>query len=150
MKMKKLLKIFIFMFGFAFFCLVATAQDNMAIIPSDWWEDRVIEAVNNVSQWGKVIENYKKEAWNLSLWQQLSSGIMNWDTILDYCAYLAKFLWQVALLVWAFLIIYIWYEKIIKSVISDQTTKIGKIIIWILVIIFAYVIIKLIWSAFIS
>lgn len=150
-RMKILIKIFIIAFVLLSPCLIVVAQDNMSIIPDGWMGDsEVIDAVNHVSQGWKVIENYKDEAWRLTLWQQFSSWIMNWDTILDYCAYLAKFLWQVALLVWAFIIIYMWYEKIVKSFIPEQITKLWRIVLWLVMVIFAYAIIKLLWSAFIS
>ena len=145
--MKKLLKIFVIMFMWPCFSFV-WAQD-ISIIP-EW--DNVWNIVREIATWGKVWANYrdKVEHWNLTLWQQFASWIMSWDTILDYCVYLAKFLWEVALLVWALALIYLWYEKIWKAIKPESSTPYSKVIIWLLVIIFAYAIIKLIWSAFIS
>ena len=80
-------------------------------------------------------------------WKKILFYVIN---ILDYCVYLAKFLWEVALLVWALALIYLWYEKIWKAIKPESSTPFSKVIIWLLVIIFAYAIIKLIWSAFIS
>ena len=145
--MKKLLKIFVIVFMWVCFSFV-WAQD-LSIIPE--WDD-VWNIVREIATWGKVWSNYrdKVEHWNLTLWQQFASWIMSWDTILDYCVYLAKFLWEVALLVWALALIYLWYEKIWKAIKPESSTPFSKVIVWILVIIFAYAIIKLIWSAFIS
>lgn len=152
--MKKLLKLFILViipFSFGFFVVAehTNAQSDISIMPE--WAD-VSSVVSGISQWWKVWDNYNSvvKQWNMDLWQQLASWVMSWDTILDYGVYLVKFLWQVALLVWAVAIIYLWYEKILKSIKPEQSTKLWKVIIWILVIIFAYVIVKLIWSAFIS
>jgi len=121
------------------------------------------ETVTSVWEWWKVWENYKNTAygaetkkwwktvrpwWNLSLGDQFASWIMTWDTILNYAVYLVKFLWQLALLVWALMIIYYWYKKATEHLKFDGV--IGKVVIWILVISFAYVIVKIIWSMFIS
>ena len=90
------------------------------------------------------------KSWDMTLSDQLSSWIMSWDTILDYCVYLVKFLWEVALLVWAVAIIYLWYKRITKEFLGNQPKGLTMVIIWILIIIFAYVIVKLLRSAFIS
>ena len=145
--MKKLLKIFVFVV--CFFCCWFVWAKTISIIPK--W-DNVWDIVRSISTWGKVWSNYRDTVkdWWLTPWQQFASWIMSWDTILDYCVYLAKFLWQVALLVWALALIYLWYNKIWKSIKPESPKEISKIIVWILVIIFAYVIVKIIWSAFIS
>ena len=147
MKMKKLLKIFMFMLVS---CSFVSAQQDMTIIPDSNWD--VWNIVREIATWGQVWSNYrtKVKEWNMTLWEQFSSGIMSRDTILDYCVYLAKFLWQVALLVWALALIYLWYQKIRKSIKWEALTPFTKVVIWILVIVFAYVIVKVIRSAFIS
>lgn len=147
--MKKVLKIFIFVF-ISVSCCFTLAQD-ISIMP-EWnnaWNN-AWQTVRDIAVWWEVMERYKDKADELDLWDQFSSWIMNWDTILDYCVYLAKFLWQVALLVWALALIYLWYDKIWKSIKPESQKPIGKIILWILVVIFAYVIVRIIWSAFIS
>lgn len=147
--MKKLLKIFMFVALFSS-CWVVLAQNNSDISIMPEWNN-VWDMVKSIWSWGKVWENYRNEASKQhTLWEQLSSWVMTWDTILDYCAYLAKFLGEVALLVWALAIIYLWYQKIVGSIFTEKPKGLTMVVIWILVITFAYVIIKLIWSAFIS
>lgn len=147
--MKKLLGIFAILF--ATMSWLAFAADDIAIIPKWSWTNAA-QKVEKVSSGWKVWQTYRDvvENDNLSLWDQLASGIMSRDTILDYCVYLAKFLWEVALLVWAMAIIFMWYKRILKNLKPQQENPLWKIILWLLIIIFAYAIVKLIWSAFIS
>lgn len=130
---------------------LAFAADDIAIIP-EWETSIAAEKVEKVSSGWKVWKMYRDVVENddLSLWDQLASGIMSRDTILDYCAYLAKFIWELALLAWAVAIIFIWYNKITKNIFWESPKWLTLVIVWLLVIIFAYAIIKLIWSAFIS
>lgn len=146
--MKKMLKILIFLLPFTLWCFTL-AENSISVIPG--WSN-VWDVVREISTWGKVWFNYRNKVkeWSLSLWDQFSSWIMSRDTILDYCVYLAKFLWQVALLIWALAIIFLWYQKIAGSIFTDKPKGLTMVVIWILVVIFAYVIVKLIWSAFIS
>lgn len=147
--MKKLLGIFAILF--ATMSWLAFAADDIAIIP-EWSWTNAAQKVEKVSSGWKVWQTYRDvvENDNLSLWDQLASGIMSRDTILDYCVYLAKFLWEVALLIWAVAIIFLWYKRIVKNIIWEAPKWLTLIVIWLLIIIFSYAIIKLIWSAFIS
>ena len=126
-------------------------QTNVELLP-EWNEDKVIEYVSWVSVWWEVMERQKDlvKNGNMSMADQIRSWIMWWDTILDYCAYLARFLGEVALLVGALAIIFLWYKRITKNVFWESPKGLTMVIIWLLVIIFAYVIIKIIWFAFIS
>ena len=147
--MKKVLGIFTILFTMVSW--FALAADDIAIIP-EWSWTNAAQKVEQVSSWWNVWKNYRDIVENddLSLWDQLASGIMSRDTILDYCAYLAKFIWEVALLAWAVAIIFIWYKRIMKNIIWEAPKWLTLVVIWLLVIIFAYAIVKLIWSAFIS
>ena len=138
-------------------------EPGFEIIP---WSDssNVWQTVKNVWEWWKVWENYKNTAYwpeitwsnnkitrawsNLSLWDQFASWIMTWDTILDYAVYLVKFLWQLALLSWALMLIYYGYKKATEHLKFNGVM--WQVVIWVLVISFAYVIVKIIWSMFIS
>jgi hypothetical protein len=119
------------------------------VIP-DSSDSNIWSKVENIAEWGKVWDKYKETAknWDLSLWDQFASGIMTWDTILDYAVYLIKFIWQLALLAWALWIIYYGYVKATEHLKGGW--KLTKVILWILVISFAYVIVKMIWSMFVS
>ncbi len=140
-----------------------SAQDNdFAIIPQAASGGKVIDAVNSVARSGwNVIENYKDQAYwiknpdwtrqwsDMSLWDQLASWIMTRDTLLDYVTYIVRFLLQLWLFVWAVVMIYIWYQKITEFR-DFKWGKLGKVVIWIAILTFAYVIIKTITSMFIS
>ena len=145
--MKKLLKIFVITIVSLCGCFV-WAQD-ISIMPE--WSD-VWDIVRSIATWGKVRDNYREQAehWNLTIWDQFASWVMSWDTILDYCVYLAKFLWELALLAWALVLIYLWYDKIWKAIKPEWTTPFAKVVLWLVVVIFAYAIIKFLRAAFIS
>lgn len=151
MKMKKrLLAIILWIFALFVWFWFAAEQASFEIIPSS--SDGAWEIVEKVkAEWGHVRDNYKKQSqWNLSLWTQFASGVMTWDTILDYVVYLMKFLGQLALLVWAVMIIYLWYKKAAGSLFSKNPNMLWRIILWILVVSFSYVIIRMVWFMFIS
>lgn len=143
---------------------VSVAQDvTFEVIPeAEQSSSNIWATVKSVGEWWKVWDNYKDKAywvettwdyrsrpwWDLSLWDQFASGIMTWDTILDYAVYLVKFIGQLALLAWAIMIIYLGYKEATKHIKFEG--KLGNVVKWILVISFAYVIVKIIWSMFIS
>ncbi len=147
--MKKVLGIFTIIF--AVISWFALADDDISIIPK-WDTTNAAQKVEQVSSGWKVWETYRDIVDNgdLSLGDQLASWIMSRDTILDYCVYLAKFLWELALLLWAMAIIFMWYKRIFRNLKPQSDNPLWKIILWLLIIIFAYAIVKLIWSAFIS
>jgi hypothetical protein len=138
------------------------AQVWFEVIPeSESSASNIGSTVDSIRVGGSVWEKYKDTAywpknaswgrtWNsdFTLGDQFASGIMTWDTILDYAVYLAKFIWQLALLVWAVMIIYYGYKKATEHIKFSWT--IWKVVIWILIISFAYVIVKIIRSMFIS
>lgn len=143
--MKKLL--FMFILIFVWYLSLTQAQSLMP----EWW-DNPAAYVSGVSVWWHVLEEQRNliRSWDLSLWDQFASWIFGRDAILDYCVYLVRFLWEVALLVWALAIIFLWYKRITKNIFWEAPKGLTMVIVWILIIIFAYVIVKLIWSAFIS
>lgn len=166
-KFKKAIFLSSFMILFSLFAInIAGAQDIWFEIVPDKTSNNVWETVNKVGVWWKVWDNYKDTAYgekvsdwsntrewsDMSLWDQLASWIMTWDTILDYAVYLVKFIWQLALLAGALGIIYFGYSKATDSVSWKSTTisKLSHVVAGILVISFAYVIIKMVWSMFVS
>lgn len=142
--MKKIISILLLTFIIIWWFVQA-----QSIIPQ--WGD-VAGYVSWVSVWWEVLERQKDTVsnWEMSLWDQLASWIMGWDTILDYCAYLVRFLWEVALLIWALASIYVWYKRIFKNLFPEPPKGLIMVIVWLLIVIAAYVIVKLLWSAFIS
>lgn len=161
-KLKSLFICFVtlFLFSFSFFLFSMSSfsyaqgnwdvgESDFAIIPEsekDW-----SNVINDIAQWGSVWDKYndKANSEEMSLADQIATGVMTWDTLLDYIVYLARFLWQLGLLIAAMVIIYIWYEKAMK-VFHFWDTKISNVILGILVIAFAYAIIKLFYSFFLS
>ncbi len=112
------------------------------------------QTVTDIWVWWEVWDKYKDKSQDgsLSLWDQFASWIMTWDTILDYAVYLVKFIWQLALLVWALWIIYFGYVKATWSLSWEATpmNKLWHVVVGILAISFAYVIVKMVWSMFVS
>ncbi|HRX63871.1 MAG TPA: hypothetical protein P5060_02070 [Candidatus Absconditabacterales bacterium] len=143
---------------------ISIAEDvDFEIIPENT-NQSIGNIVENVSEGGEVWDRYKDTAYgkettnaagvrtrvgsDLSLGDQFASGIMTWDTILDYAVYLVKFLGQIALLIGGLMIIYYGYKKATEHFKFNGT--LGKVVFGILVISFAYVIVKMIWSMFVS
>ncbi len=111
----------------------------------------VNEKVNEVWQsWWKVWEKYNEIAssWTLSTSQQIASWIMNRDTIMNYLVFIVKFLSQLWLVVWFWFIMYAWY-KYMLSVFDwwkTPSSTIKNAIIWIIIVIFSYAIMKTLTS----
>ncbi len=100
---------------------------------------------------GEWSENIKECAW---LGNQFMSGIMNRDTILCLAAQVVRFISNMALVVWAAMIIYAWYMYAM-SVFGDDVWGVGKgneaikwAIVWIVIIIFSYAILNFVIEAF--
>ncbi|MCF7835434.1 hypothetical protein K9M48_05330 [Candidatus Gracilibacteria bacterium] len=121
--------------------------------------DKVIEIG---SEGGNVIEKYKDAAYgekdangnrpnesNLSLGDQLASGIMNRDTLLDYVTYIVRFLLQIGLVIGAGVMIYLGYQKITEFR-EFKAGGIKYVIVGIFIIGFAYVIVRTLVSMFIN
>lgn len=132
------------------------AASNFEIIPQADSNGTVEKAVKDVwSQGGSVRDKYNDQAQKMNgqVGNQLASGIMTRDTLLDYVVYLVRFLSQVGLLIGGLMVIYAGYlyaTQIFGS--SDKGAKdaIKNAIIGILIIAFSYAIMKLLTSALIS
>lgn len=129
---------------------VYAQQSSLEIIPGVSRWDSPAEIVETIGSSGwHVRDQYKKytQSEDLSLWEQFATGVMTWDTLLDYSAYIFQFLSQLALLVWAVMIIFFGYKYAIGK---GTMSALRKLILWILVVIFAYVIVRTIWYMFIA
>ena len=85
---------------------------------------------------------------------QIASGIMTRNTLLDYIVYIVRFLSQIGLVIGVIMIIYAGYLYA-SSVFSASNMSKGKsaitnAIIGVLVIAFSYAIMKILTSAFLS
>ncbi|HOG15174.1 MAG TPA: hypothetical protein PK674_01160 [Candidatus Absconditabacterales bacterium] len=146
------------------FSTIAIAQVGFEVIPETESSASAVGAVvDNIREGGSVWKKYKDTAYgpenivdgkrvrvggSLKIGEQFATGVMTWDTILDYAVYLVKFVGQLALLVGALMIIYYGYKKATEHLKFNST--IGKVVTGILVISFAYVIVRIIRSMFIS
>ena len=162
MKMKKIITL-ILLWITALSINTAIAQDMwFEIIPEStssnvwtevdkvrvWWS--VWDKYKDIAYWEKAADSNSRPWVDRSLGDQFASGIMTRDTILDYAVYLVKFIWQLALLAWALWIIYYGYIKATEHLKWSGGWKLWMVVIWILIISFAYVIIKMVWSMFVS
>jgi len=157
------LVISIFWFGVSF------AQDvDFSILPEKIDDEQIMKDVTAVwdvhnkdidinDEYDSVWDKYKeiahdKDGERRTLWDKLASGIINWDTLLDYVVYLIKFLSQLWLLIGAIMIIYAGYMYA-SSVFSSKepsTDPIKHAITGIVVISFSYAIMKILTNAFIK
>jgi len=145
--MKKILWIMISMIAI-FGISLGWNEASLEIIPEAEQASNAATTVEEISQWWKVWEIYRQKAnSDLSLWEQFATWVMTRDTILDYAAYIMKFLWQLALLAWAVMLVYFGYQKALSK---GTNSALLHLIIWILVVIFSYVIIRTIRYMFIA
>lgn len=125
-------------------------SDWFLIIPQSGEDDDVKEAVEEVwnpdrGEGENVRSKYNEKAWELSLWWQLASWIMTWDTLIDFSAHLVNFMSQLGLVIWAVMIIYsgyIYASSVFTWNSSQGVEPVKKAIIWILIIIFSYAIMR--------
>lgn len=163
MKRKIIKKIWIFitLCIFSFFVLpnITNAGDDeipidgFNIIPEleSWEVEEVSAKVEEIWKkpwkvWDKYNEIAASEWFSTS--QQLSSWIMNRDTILNYLTFIIKFLSQLWLLVWTVFIMIAWYKYIISlfNWWKVPSESIKNAIIWIIIVIFSYAIMRILTS----
>lgn len=132
---------------------------NLEIIPKA--KTDVVEPVEKIGNaWWHVWDEYNKAAADLQktkdLWAQMASWIFTRDTLLDYLAYLIKFLSEIGIFVGACFIVYAGYLYATSvftwnsNSTSDGNKAIKNAIVWVLVITFSYAIMKAITAAFLT
>lgn len=129
------------------FVLIPEAKDSQTAGNDAW---------NLWNKWasGEFRELYNESAeWmNDDVWWQLASGIMNRDTILLILGRVVTFLANGALVVWSWMIIYAWYLYVLSVFAGDYTSQANEAIKWaiigIVIVIFAYAILRLVIHAF--
>lgn len=100
-----------------------------------------------------VRDIYNKKVDTLTTAEQIASGVMDRDTILDYGVYILRFLSQAGLLVGALMFIYTGYKYIMAVITGDgepNKSLIKNAITWILIIIFSYAIMRILTRAFLT
>ena len=91
-----------------------------------------------------VMDYYRDEAKNLTPEEQRNSWILTRDSIMSYLKFIIKFLSQFWLLTWAGFIIFAGYKYMVSVFNWNSTDKsmITNAIIWVIIIIFSYAILK--------
>jgi len=153
--MKKIL-IWLFVLCSIYSTLGIASTADFEIIPKADWDIGAV--VNTIWSWWAVRDLYDTKAQeyqkNKNLGDAFASGVFTRSLVLDYVVYVVQFLSQIGLLMWAIMIIYAGYIYA-SSVFTGKEAGAGNkaitnAIIWVLVIVFSYAIMKLITSAFIS
>lgn len=147
------------MYGLLITPISSFAQDSndFEIIPKASSGGAVEAAVEAVwSEWWSVRDNYNEQASGLegNVGDQIASGVMTRNTLLDYVVYLVRFLSQIGIVIGVLMIIYAGYLYA-SSVFSPSNMSKGKsaitnAIVGVLVVAFSYAIMKLLTSAFLS
>lgn len=98
--------------------------------------------------WQHVMETYRAKAKELTTAEQINSGIMNRDTIMNYLVFVIKFLSQLWLVVWAGFIMYAGYKYMLSVFNANRTSPdmIKNAIIWVIIVVFSYAIMKTLTS----
>lgn len=136
---------------------LAQTSNDFEIIPKASSGGKVEAAVEAVGEtWWSVRDTYDKKATEMknNVGDQIASGIMTRNTLLDYIVYIVRFLSQIGLVIGVIMIIYAGYLYA-SSVFSASNMSKGKsaitnAIIGVLVIAFSYAIMKILTSAFLS
>ncbi len=83
---------------------------------------------------------------------QLASGIMSRDTIMDYAVYLLRFLSQIALLIGALVFVYNGYQYILETIGmgSPNSGNMKNAVIGMCIVFFSYAIMKILTRAFLT
>jgi len=125
--------------------------DGFNIMPElnddELWE--VNNQINIVwSKWWEVWKNYNNAASWLSTSKQLASWIMNRNTIMNYLIFFVQFLSQIWLVVWAVFIMYAGYKYMFSAFGKGGVSSkiIVNAIVWVLIIIFSYAIMRILTS----
>lgn len=110
---------------------------NAATIVEKIWKD----------DWRSVNDRYNEEASKIltwwDIWLAFETGVMNWDILLSYVAYVIRFINQLGILIWSIMILYAGYQyatSIFWWNVSNWKNAIKNAIIWIIVIVFSYAI----------
>lgn len=96
-----------------------------------------------------VNDRYNEQAKDIlddwDIWLAFETGVMNWDILLSYVAYVIRFINQLWILIWSIMILYAGYQfatSIFWWNVSNWKTAIKNAIVWIIVIVFSFAIWK--------
>lgn len=138
--------------SFYSFSFAADSAD-FVILPraSESETEEIVDKISTTS--GDVWEEINRINYadgGISLEEQLASGAMNRDTIIDMIAYAISKISQLALFIWALMIIRNGYQYAAHAITWDlpNADNIKNAVIWICVVIFSYAIMRALSSAF--
>lgn len=130
-------------------------ENNFFIIPKASSGGQVEQDVHDIgSKAGNVTNRYREisEMTGRSLGDQIASGIMSWNTLLDYVTYLIRFVSQVGILIGAIWIIIAGYKYAIAVFngwnAEDANSNIKSAIIGVVIIAMSYGIMRILTNAF--
>lgn len=127
----------------------SSQADLWSLVDAVWWAK-----TGSQLSWDTVRDRYNQAALQKdgNVWDQLSTGIMTRDTILDAIAYAVRKLSELALLIGWLMIVYAGYQYAMESWwwgnAWDGQKAIINAVYGILVIIFSYAIIKIVSGTF--
>ncbi len=140
---------------------VSATQNNLHIIPETPQKEQQqaaenVRYVGDPNQWGTAIERYNEIAsgyekkWDIA--KAMQTWIMGRDTLIQYVVYIMKFLSQLGLLIWWIMILYAGYQYATTifgyGSPSNAKNAIKNAIVWVIVIIASYAILKGLISLF--
>lgn len=135
----------------------ATDRDDAIEKVIDLWDVQNSDTFSE--RYNKYAEELGQNAWEgetpfncAGLGNQFVSWIMNRDTILCIAAQVVRFVSNMALVVWAWMIIYAWYMYATSVFAWENVGKGSEAIKWatvgIVVIVFSYAILNIVMNAF--
>lgn len=132
------------------------AQDNLEVdgfnIMPELKDDELKKINSQIdaiwSEWWHVWDHYNDEASRMKTSEQLASWIMNRNTIMNYLIFFVQFLSQIWLVVWAVFIMYAGYKYMFSAFGKGGVSSkiIVNAIIWVLIVIFSYAIMRILTS----
>ena len=136
--------------------IVSAADDDLEV---DWFNilpELTEKEISNVNEkitaiwktgWN-VWKTYNDAASSMSTSEQIASWIMNRDTIMNYLVFVVKFLSQLGLVVGTWFIMYAGYKYMLSVFSGGKTPSetIKNAIIWVIIVIFSYAIMKTLTS----
>ncbi len=131
-------------------------SDQIQIMPKVTTNE--IESAQKAVQWSSsdtstVWDRYNNTAKDLNTQTQIVTGVMTWDTILNYLVILLRFLSQIGIVIGSLMFIYVGYQYIMSVITGDSEPSkdlIKNAIIGIIVIIFSYAIMRILTRAFLT
>ncbi len=110
--------------------------------------DAAIEEIWSTPQ--EVMDNYREQAEKRKddPNKQIASWIMNWDTIIEYLKFVAKFLSELWMAVWVIFIMFAGYKYMVSvfNWLKAPTGTIKNAIFWVIIVIFSFAIFKTLTS----